>query len=59
MNEKESTSAVVPAAKTPEKVLIVNRHGGTASVLKTSLPKWFAIAGEGWKLADTSNNGVK
>jgi len=55
----ENTNAVVPAAKKPEKVTIVNRHGGTANVLKSSLPKWFGLAGQGWKLADVSNNGVK
>ena len=58
MNDRENMSAVAPVGK-PEKVTIVNRHGGTATVLKSALPKWFALGGQGWKLADVSTTSGK
>ena len=59
--DQSETAAVVHAEAKPEKVLIVNKYGATALVLKTGLAKWLKLGGQGWKLADdstTSNNGV-
>lgn len=68
--DQQINSAIAPAeapvvaaaapAEAPEKVMIVNKYGATACVLKSGLAKWLSQGGQGWKLKDestTSNNG--